>query len=166
MEANLTLSQGNINEAIQRYKNVIRLYPGNEKANLGLEEAYRLNEDFPNAIAIRRVIATKNGLLDESLEKLFNSAGGKDTYREIVQRMARLDLQELDNRDAASEYVSPLDRARDYARLDDRESAFRYLHDAYDEKSSGLVFLKVDPIWDPIRNDPRFREFVDKMKFP
>src|SRR5262249_51159159 len=39
MEANLTLSQGNINEAIQRYKNVIRLYPGNERANLGLEEA-------------------------------------------------------------------------------------------------------------------------------
>jgi eukaryotic-like serine/threonine-protein kinase len=166
VEANLTLLQGNINEAIKRYKNVVRLYPGNENANLGLEEAYRLNEDFPNAIAIRRVIATKNGLLDESLEKLFNSAGDKDAYREIVQRMARLDLQELDNRDAASEYVSPLDRARDYARLDDRESAFRYLHEAYDEKSTGLVFLKVDPIWNPIRDDPQFRELVDKMKFP
>jgi hypothetical protein len=80
--------------------------------------------------------------------------------------MAHADLQFLEIRDTAVEYASPLDRARDYVLLGDRDAAFRYLDEAFDEKAFGLGFLKVDPVWNEVHDDPRFQGFVDRMKFP
>jgi eukaryotic-like serine/threonine-protein kinase len=165
LEANLMLSQGNIDDAIKRYKDIVRLYPGKENPRLGLAEAYRIKEDFRNAIAILRPIAARNGLIDESFGQL-STGSGKDGYREIVHAMAHADLQALDIKDAAAEYVSRLDLARDYVRLDDRDTAFRYLEEAFDERAPGLVFLKVDPVWNAVRDDKRFQGFVGRMKFP
>jgi TolB-like protein len=165
LEANLMLSEGHIDDAINRYRDVLRLYPGKVNAQLGLAEAYRMKGDFSKAIAILRPIAARNGLIDESLGQL-STDSGKDGYRKIVHAMARADLQVLDIKDAEAEYVSPLDRARDYVQLDDRDAAFRNLEDAFEEKASGLVFLKVDPVWNAVRDDERFRGFVGRMKFP
>jgi hypothetical protein len=47
-----------------------------------------------------------------------------------------------------------------------RNSAFRYLDAAFAERSPGLVFLKVDRWWDPIRSDPRFLAAVRKVGLP
>ncbi len=165
LEANLMLSQHRIDDAIKQYRDVLRHYPGNETAHLGLAEAYSIEGDFPKAIAIGLSIAARNGLSDESLEQL-RTGSGLNGYREIVRAMASHDLEALDSRDAAAEYVSPLERARDYVQLGDRDAAYRYLDHAFDERATGLVFLNVDPVWNPIRSDVRFQQFVGRMKFP
>jgi hypothetical protein len=51
-----------------------------------------------------------------------------------------------------------------YLLLGDREAAIGWLEKAY-EQSDPSVAIKVEPILDPIRSDPRFRALVEKMGF-
>jgi TolB-like protein/DNA-binding winged helix-turn-helix (wHTH) protein len=53
-----------------------------------------------------------------------------------------------------------------YAGLGDREDAFRWMEKAYQEHSWCMLDLNIDPIWDPIRSDPQFAEYVRKAGLP
>jgi hypothetical protein len=35
---------------------------------------------------------------------------------------------------------------------------------AYAERSNGIAYLAVDPIWDAIRGDPRFQDFLRRAR--
>jgi eukaryotic-like serine/threonine-protein kinase len=74
-------------------------------------------------------------------------------------------LQVLEQLKSASKqkYVYSLGLARVYAGLDDKEQAFAWLERAYEERSTALYFLKVDPIWDPLRSDPRFNGLLRRI---
>jgi hypothetical protein len=37
------------------------------------------------------------------------------------------------------------------------------LEKAYDQHSNGLTALKVDPVYDPLRNDPRFQNLLQRV---
>ena len=41
--------------------------------------------------------------------------------------------------------------------------AFAYLHKAYLRHSSSLNAIKVDPIYDPLRADPRFQDLLRQL---
>jgi hypothetical protein len=47
-----------------------------------------------------------------------------------------------------------------YAGMNDKDRAIAALQRAYREHSTSLVTLKVEPIFDPLRGDPRFAELV------
>ena len=53
-----------------------------------------------------------------------------------------------------------------YQGLGDSNEALRWLERAYDERDVHMVFLGVDPKWDPLREDPRFIRLVNRMKLP
>jgi TolB-like protein/Tfp pilus assembly protein PilF len=47
--------------------------------------------------------------------------------------------------------------------LGEYELGLRWLERAVDERSNWLVWLKLDPRWDPIRQDPRFKVIVRRV---
>ena len=51
-----------------------------------------------------------------------------------------------------------------YARLGDREQAFYWLDRAFDQRAPWLVYAKVTPVYDNLRNDPRFQAFLQRMR--
>ena len=53
-----------------------------------------------------------------------------------------------------------------YACAGDRDGALRWLERAYDQRSSSMPYLAVHPTWDGVRDDPRFRSLVRRMKLP
>jgi tetratricopeptide (TPR) repeat protein len=53
-------------------------------------------------------------------------------------------------------YVSALYPAGIYAALGEKETAFKYLDQALEERCEYLVYLHRDPMADPVRSDPRF----------
>jgi len=55
--------------------------------------------------------------------------------------------------------------AKIYATLNDKEMAFSWLERALATGAIG-VFYNDEPVWDPIRNDPRFSALVAKMVVP
>jgi serine/threonine-protein kinase len=65
-----------------------------------------------------------------------------------------------------SSYVSPFDIATIYAGLGDRTKTFEYLEKAFRERVPYLVYLAVDPHFDPFRADPRFRDLVHRIGLP
>ncbi|MGH9364573.1 MAG: protein kinase domain-containing protein [Thermoanaerobaculia bacterium] len=67
---------------------------------------------------------------------------------------------------SAKKYVSPYYVALIHAALGDPDSAFRCLEKAYEERSHGLTFLKVDPQVDPLRSDPRYQDLLRRVGFP
>ncbi len=50
-----------------------------------------------------------------------------------------------------------------YSQLGDLDRAFSYLEQAYDADPGDLQFLAADPSSDPLREDPRFDEFLQKV---
>jgi tetratricopeptide (TPR) repeat protein len=63
-------------------------------------------------------------------------------------------------------YVSGYSFALAYLGLGNKEEAFRWLEKAYDDRAGdALRFVKVEPLLDPLRGDPRFEALVAKI-FP
>ena len=75
---------------------------------------------------------------------------------------ARRMLQELIAA-RATRVVSAWGIATLQARLGDVDEAFRWLDAAVEEGATGLVFLRVHPRLDPIRQDPRFGALLRKV---
>jgi len=54
---------------------------------------------------------------------------------------------------------------RIYAALDEKEMAFSWLERGLATGAIG-VFYKHEPVWDPIRSDPRFADLLRRMGIP
>jgi TolB-like protein len=61
-------------------------------------------------------------------------------------------------------YVPPGWLALTYAGLGDAESALRWFAQAVEVRTYVLVFARVDPVWDPLRSDPRFLALIERIR--
>jgi DNA-binding winged helix-turn-helix (wHTH) protein/TolB-like protein/Tfp pilus assembly protein PilF len=59
--------------------------------------------------------------------------------------------------------ASPYSLARVYVGLSEKEEALAALEAAYQTRSSLIAGLKADPIWDPLRNEPRFQKILTSI---
>jgi TolB-like protein/DNA-binding winged helix-turn-helix (wHTH) protein/tetratricopeptide (TPR) repeat protein len=73
-------------------------------------------------------------------------------------------LERMQQQSAKNEYASPGAYAQIYAQLQNREETLRYLDQAYREHSPVVLGLK-DPIYDFIRDDPRFDNIYRSIPF-
>ena len=53
--------------------------------------------------------------------------------------------------------------AEAYTGLGDKDRAFQWLAKAIEERDTDVTMLKVDPLFDPIRSDPRFRDLLRRV---
>ena len=60
-------------------------------------------------------------------------------------------------------YVSPYAVALIYVALNEKDSAFQSLEQAYQERDENFIHLKVDPRLDAIRSDPRFQALLQRI---
>ncbi len=63
-------------------------------------------------------------------------------------------------------YVDLYQCAAVYAGLGDKNEAFRLLEKAYEEHSSSMPFLAVDPYWYGMRSDPRYADLLRRIGLP
>ncbi len=56
-----------------------------------------------------------------------------------------------------------LSLARITAALGRIDDAYAWLDRAFEERVVGLVLINVDPAYDPLRSDPRFDRFLNRM---
>jgi hypothetical protein len=61
------------------------------------------------------------------------------------------------------QYVSALWIAIIYSGLNEKDRAFEWLDKAYEEHYEVLSFINIIPLFDPLRDDPRFQELLEKV---
>jgi adenylate cyclase len=81
-------------------------------------------------------------------------AGKHEKARQILEQLTDPSKQK---------YVSPYDIATIYTCLGDSDEAFDWLSRACEERSGLLVYLKVEPMFDRLRSDPRFTELLRRV---
>jgi Tfp pilus assembly protein PilF len=62
-------------------------------------------------------------------------------------------------------YVLPSAAGLVYLGLGDHDRVFNALDEAFEERETRMIFLKMDPIYDPLRSDPRFEVLLQKVGF-
>jgi TolB-like protein/Flp pilus assembly protein TadD len=109
-----------------------------------------------------------------TLQRTIASAGSIPVYLAALghayatagrRREALAVVEELRRR-ADSVYMSPFDLATVYVGLGLIDDTFRELERAFQGRAYGLVFIRVDPRFDPIRSDPRYHELVRRIGLP
>jgi tetratricopeptide (TPR) repeat protein len=165
-EASYLLYAGQAEEAAARCVAVIDTHPDEWVAYFMLAEVRRAQGRFDDAIAARRKAHALRDDSDDELASALSGAVGKEGYLRIERTaVERVELRTLERR-VRKAYASPIDFARAYAQLGEKDRAFEYLDQALAEQSPGLVFLKVDRAWDAIRSDPRFAAAVRRVGLP
>jgi len=84
-------------------------------------------------------------------------------YAVIGEREKALEILDELHSQSQHRYVSDYKIAMVYACLGEKDKAFEYLDKAYENRDSGLHAVKVDPLLEILRSDPRFKAFLKKM---
>jgi tetratricopeptide (TPR) repeat protein len=122
--------------------------------------AYVELKDYDNAIkTYYKAFELSDGTVEvgAGLGHALGLAGKYDIARQMA------DYYTLAARD---HYLPPVQRAFIHIGINEYEKALDLLEQAYSEHSWFLVFIKVEPWYDPIKKDKRFIDIINKMGFP
>lgn len=84
-------------------------------------------------------------------------AGEKKEALRIIR-----ELQDI----SGKRYVSPYGVAQIYATLNDKEQTYKSLETAFHDRAVWMSYLAVDPVFDSIRSEDRFRGLLRRADLP
>ncbi len=64
-----------------------------------------------------------------------------------------------------TEYVSPVELAMVQIALGDAQRALDWVEAAVDDRRGWSAYLRVHPVFDPLRDEPRFKALIERMRF-
>ena len=88
---------------------------------------------------------------------VYGAAGRPDDARRILSEL---------NMASTNQYVPAYSIAIIHAGLNEKDEAFKFLNRALDDHSYYIVLLKLDPVLDSLRADPRFIDLIKKVNLP
>ncbi len=158
----IRVSARQYDEAISVCKELERENPTFATAHDCLAYAYWGKRMYPQVIEEWKTYGQLSGNPDDAeladaLDQGFRSAGWRGALTRAIET--------LQNR-RKTKYYSPLEIARFYADLGDKDQAFHWLDTAYQEHDWLLMGLNTYFQLDPVRSDPRFAELVRKVGLP
>jgi tetratricopeptide (TPR) repeat protein len=144
-------------DAIVQIRKTLELDPNFPGAHLSLGGMYVSQGEFEEGIAElqkARMLAGSGPTGLSSLGYAYARAGRRS---EAVRMLAEL-LEFSEQGYSVSASIAYV-----YCGLGDKDKAFEWLEEAYRERSSSVLFLKVNPEWDGLRLDPRFIALLKKI---
>ncbi|HUF27067.1 MAG TPA: protein kinase [Gemmatimonadaceae bacterium] len=149
------VATGQTDRARRELERVLVLDPGFSQARRRLARLYAQQGDYARAESEMRLVLSgagfsENGLLAYVLARAGRRVEAERIATELVARTAQ-------------EYVSPTMIALAFLGLDDHDAAFRWLNRAVDEFEKHSIEINMDPIFAPLRDDPRYRQLLSRM---
>jgi serine/threonine-protein kinase len=145
-------------QAIKAYQNVLAMDEGFWRAHWNLAYTYLQKEMYEEALAeIQKAKDLYKGWQPwiEWLRGITYARMGK---REEAQQVLNNFLER-----SRQQYVPATDFADLYFALEEKDEGFFWLEEAYKQRVPYLTFLRIMPIYDSIRSDPRFTAMLKKM---
>jgi adenylate cyclase len=144
--------------AINQYRKALEIDPAFGPAHLWFGRPYLQKGMYKEAIAeIQKAVDSSGGstISLAVLAHAYASAGNKSEARKILQ-----DLLER----SRTRYIPSYWVALIFVGLGDIDQSIAWLERAYEERSSWLVWIGVEPRFDPLRTDPRFVSLLRRMR--
>lgn len=141
-------------KAIEACRNVVEMDPTFIQARLVLGQAYEQKGMLREATAEFETAVSLDGgssMYTASLAHAFGVVGRRAEALKVLE-----DLRKM----AESRFVSSYDLALADVGIGDSAKAFELLNAAVQERSPRVLYLGVDPRFDPLRADPRFTELL------
>jgi tetratricopeptide (TPR) repeat protein len=147
--------------AIEQYRKTLELDPNLPFAHESLGDAYEKKGMQKEAIAEWVNALTLTGEKEETaiLQQTYATSG----FDAAVRKSAEKKLEGLNAKIARGEYVPAAELVKICIRSGDKEQAFVWLAKAVQERNRLAWELKINPLFDPLRSDPRFEALVEKV---
>jgi TolB-like protein/Tfp pilus assembly protein PilF/predicted Ser/Thr protein kinase len=180
---------GRFDEAVAEGKRTLELDPLSIPANRQLGYTFYFARQYDQAIEqLRRTLELDPNFIP-ALTSLGSAYLQKSMYREGIAEFEkalaispgntqalwrlgyayavtgrRAEAQKVLDELSRKKYVPAFTMAIIYTGLGQKEQAFQWLEKSYEEHDSGpFSFVKVYPIFDPLRSDPRFTDLLRRM---
>jgi tetratricopeptide (TPR) repeat protein len=140
-------------KAIEEFRKILEFYPNDNLPRTGL--ALVLSAKGLHNEAIEECL--KIDVIDFGIGYIYGVAGKKKEAQEILDHYLEL---------SKKEFVGPAFMAFIYIGLGEKDKAFEWLEKTYEQREAYVDLLKVSPMFDSLRSDPRFQDLVERMNFP
>jgi len=155
---------GQNDQAIEAFKKAIEIDPNFPRAHFRLGNAYRQKGLYQQALAEYQKAVQLSGGGDAYGDQYYDASVGEAYAILGNTREARKVLDRLIRR-SKNRYVPAYGIALINVGLGERDHVFEWLQRAYDERSTSMAYLKVDPAWNDLRSDPRFAAIARSIRF-
>lgn len=88
------------------------------------------------------------------LARVYAAMGNKEEAKRALDRMLTQSKQR---------YVDPFLIASVYASMDEKEKTFEWLEQAFEQRGLDLILVRIDPSYDKMRSDPRYKQLLLRM---
>lgn len=124
-----------------------------------LAMAYALQHRLPEALAEARRAKSilSNPAEVAAIGGIFAISGARSEAEEVLNQLKTM---------MKHRYICPYGTAELYLGLGKKEEAFQSLENGYNWRENCMIYLRADPIFDPLRSDRRFAELLRRVDFP
>lgn len=146
-------------EAIEVLEDVLSKFPPEMIILSTLRSSYHKKQMYDEAIqaGIKYYQVRGDSICIAALEDGYREGG----YQLALQKNAEALIEQ-----SKTKYITPWQVATLYTRAGKNEEALHWLEKAYEEHDANMPYINADPIFDHLREHPRFKELVGKMEFP
>lgn len=151
---------GNYQEAATHFGMILEINPEFSPAHLWLGRTYQELGLFDQALEQFQWVEERSPHWSVVVAARGFLAGLMGRKPDALQALTEME-------DSASRsFVRPYSMALVHAGLKDNDSALNWLKVCFEQRSSWLVWLRIDPRWNNLRSDSRFSDLITSMRFP
>jgi TolB-like protein/Flp pilus assembly protein TadD len=159
LEAQFLVHAGKPDEALTLLHKISELIPNDWFSHMFASSAYIEKGMFAEAVVEARKARELNSFNSQPAAQLsyaLAKSGKQAEARGVLEELLKLSTQR---------YVSPGNIALAYNGLGERDKTFTWLERGFEQRDAKMVFLKVEPKWNNLRDDPRFQDLLRRVGF-
>jgi len=164
VKGNILVNAGKVDEAIVQLKKTVELFPDVSIVRGDLGYAYEVKGMYDEAVDQYLTLAKMDGRPIENIKRagaIYEKEGWRGFWTQVLEFSLenRRQILEKDKNAVVNNYAIALF----YARLQDKDKTLDFLSMAYQARNPGLINIKTVPLFDFLRDDPRFTDLLKRM---
>jgi len=150
---------GRYDDGIALLRETLRTAPNSLQVMSTLKSAYHYKHMYEEALEIWNTSFVAKG--DREAEEALARGNAEAGYSGALSRVAEMLIAR-----SRTTYVPPWQIGTLYTRAGKNDEALEWLEKAYEAHDPNMPYISVDPIFDGLRDNPRFQDLLRRMNFP